>query len=225
MKLYNTLLLINGDRPCVSRMIAQLQDRISADQRDVNADLCNKCATAGRGASAIKELCISLLGALPLSFPQGLLRRRVFDSFLLSDKTRKTRSISLWGISGCLPKQISNTVVGGWKLTANKQEKEFIYIRHSTESVLVNSDNNIFSRIWSISYSGIGIGTTLIYSIIILMLSKWNSALVLLPVHICLIKALFVVSRFQKVTLNDPNDTNTFVVCLRRRKIDVNTIL
>lgn len=35
------------------------------------------------------------------------------------------------------------------------------------------------------------------------------------PVLICLIKTLFVVGRFQIVTLYDPNDPNTLVVCLK----------
>ena len=63
---YNTLLLINGDPPCVSRYIVRLQDRISANQREMNADLCNWCATAGRGPSAIKK-CVFHCSGLCLS--------------------------------------------------------------------------------------------------------------------------------------------------------------
>lgn len=39
-----------------------------------------------------------------------------------------------------------------------------------------------------------------------------------LPVLICLIKALFVVGRVQKVTLYDSNDPNTHVVGLQGNK-------
>ena len=39
-----------------------------------------------------------------------------------------------------------------------------------------------------------------------------------LPVLICLIKALFVVGRIQKVTLYDSDDPNTHVVGLQRNK-------
>lgn len=50
------------------------------------------------------------------------------------------------------------------------------------------------------------------------MLPKENAASVPLPVLIGLIKALFVVGRFQKVTLYDPNHPNTFVVGLQKAK-------
>lgn len=45
--------------------------------------------------------------------------------------------------------------------TAAKQQKEFIDIGESIESVHADSDTSIFGGIWSISDPGIGIGTTL----------------------------------------------------------------
>lgn len=57
-----------------------------------------------------------------------------------------------------------------------------------------------------------------IWNIITPMWAKLSIAPVPLPVLICLIKALFVVGRIQKVTLYDANDPNAHVVGLQRKK-------
>ena len=51
---------MDGDPPCVNRKITQLQASL-------------QCVITGRGQSVVEEVCIPLLGALPLKLPQGVL--------------------------------------------------------------------------------------------------------------------------------------------------------
>lgn len=46
-----------------------------------------------------------------------------------------------------------------------------------------------------------------------------SASLTLLPVLVSLVEALLVVGRIQKVTFDDPNDSNTFIVGLSNDRI------